>query len=330
MKWVDDHIFICIPCSHIHEFNALRNSWHENITEHGGKRQEGSRLWYSGGTMPNGLPLEFVEDMHFLLGDLSKHSARSKADAHYRYNTDDIDWILNMLGIPWQLDKDLAWNSIVLYTGFLWDLDRKCCAAVVLSSPLSSLSWDPFIDPLLRSTLSLIALWKTYSGGKTGLNEMTFGGTSQVPMTCENFTLSQTQVQEWELESAFEIVEGLGHFDKAGRENGAISPGQKQSASSCSSGPSFALADMALISASMETIRESSKAGQMGAAATPQSTSFFTEFTTSSSFMMLKSPSHTSLASATQRTAHLEDDFLWTTFSSPQSKLHVNSALSSN
>jgi hypothetical protein len=66
-KCADDHIFFRVPRSHMPVFNAKRTQWHGEIELHGGRQQEGGRLWYRGNTLPklpNGSPLaeEFNED----------------------------------------------------------------------------------------------------------------------------------------------------------------------------------------------------------------------------------------------------------------------------
>ena len=79
-KWVDDHIFFRIPRSHLPAYNAKRAEWHQEIQAQGGRRQEGSRLWYGGGTLPSGATQEFDEDCHATLWDLANTSPRTAGD----------------------------------------------------------------------------------------------------------------------------------------------------------------------------------------------------------------------------------------------------------
>ena len=53
-KWVDDHMFFRIPHSHLQAYNENRAAWRQEIAENGGRIHNGSRIWYSGKTMPDG------------------------------------------------------------------------------------------------------------------------------------------------------------------------------------------------------------------------------------------------------------------------------------
>ncbi len=68
---------------------------------------------------------EFVEDMRHPILDLSQRSPRSKEDAKFSYNLDNIDWISDQLGVPWQLEKDQLWSSTITFIGFEWNLQSK-------------------------------------------------------------------------------------------------------------------------------------------------------------------------------------------------------------
>ena len=73
-KWVDDHIFFRVPRTHLHSYNAQRAIWCQEIQTNGGRRQEGSRLWYGGKALSSGLAEEFDEDCQASLHDLSQFS----------------------------------------------------------------------------------------------------------------------------------------------------------------------------------------------------------------------------------------------------------------
>ena len=79
-KWVDDHIFLWVPRTHLLSYNAQRAEWCHEIQAHGGRRQEGSHLWYRGKTLPSGPAEEFDEDCSTPLQDLSNCSPRSPED----------------------------------------------------------------------------------------------------------------------------------------------------------------------------------------------------------------------------------------------------------
>lgn len=44
---------------------------------------------------------------------------------HFRNISDTRDKISKELGLPWQLEKDISWNTTVTFTGLDWDLERK-------------------------------------------------------------------------------------------------------------------------------------------------------------------------------------------------------------
>ena len=90
-KWVDDHIFFRVPRAHLFRYNILRAEWGQQIQAHGGCRQEGSRLWYGGKTLPSGHAEEFDEDCTTPLQDLSTHSPRSPEDQRFTYADANID-----------------------------------------------------------------------------------------------------------------------------------------------------------------------------------------------------------------------------------------------
>jgi hypothetical protein len=79
-KWVDDHISFRIPHVCLPKYNARRAAWHHEILNHGGHRQNGSRIWYRGKNLLDGSPKEFNEDCTTSLEDLSNTSPHSTED----------------------------------------------------------------------------------------------------------------------------------------------------------------------------------------------------------------------------------------------------------
>ena len=75
-KWVDDHVFFQILRSHLPSYNLRHAEWCCEIQTSGGCRQEGSRLWYGGNSLPSGLAEEFDEDCSTSLRDLWHTSPR--------------------------------------------------------------------------------------------------------------------------------------------------------------------------------------------------------------------------------------------------------------
>lgn len=124
-KWVDDHFFCRILKTHLQSYNKLRRQWAQDIEQNGGQKHDGGRLWFQGQLMPNGQPEEFDEDANFPLRDLSNSSPRSKEDQKYTYCMADVDNISNQLGIPWETEKDVPFQSTVPFIGLLWDLENR-------------------------------------------------------------------------------------------------------------------------------------------------------------------------------------------------------------
>lgn len=63
--------------------------------------------------------------MHFPLQDLSGQSPRSPEDAKFTYNMDDISAVTDVLGIPWELSKDVPFSSETPFTGLLWNFETR-------------------------------------------------------------------------------------------------------------------------------------------------------------------------------------------------------------
>ena len=95
---------------------------------HTGQRHTGSRIWYSGATLPNGTTEEFSESCIFPIRNLSDTSSRSEEDAHFSYCIADIDQISCDLGIPWETSKDQPFADSTIYIGFTWDLKKRTVA----------------------------------------------------------------------------------------------------------------------------------------------------------------------------------------------------------
>jgi len=121
-KWVDNHIFFRVPRALLPEYNARRADWHHEICSHGGRRQNGSRLWYGGKDLPNGSSEEFDEDCSMVLQDLADASPRSLEDKEFTYANADIDAVSACLGIQWEASKSVPFATEVPYLGFQWNL----------------------------------------------------------------------------------------------------------------------------------------------------------------------------------------------------------------
>lgn len=73
--------------------------------------------------MPNDQVEEFDKDFTSPIIDLSSASPHSPEDAHFTYCFDDINRLSRMLGIPWELAKDILFSTRAPFIGFLWDLE---------------------------------------------------------------------------------------------------------------------------------------------------------------------------------------------------------------
>ncbi len=124
-KWVDDHLFFRVPRKLLPEYNAQRADWHREILSHGGRRQDGGRLWYRGKNLPDGSPEEFDEDCSTTLQDLANASPRSVQDQQFAYADADIDALSTHLGIQWETSKSVPFGTEVPYLGLRWDLRTR-------------------------------------------------------------------------------------------------------------------------------------------------------------------------------------------------------------
>jgi hypothetical protein len=117
-KWVDDHIFFRIKSTHLSLYNDQRAAWARQISNSGGLKQSGSRLWYPISDTPGDSFEEFNENCTFPLRNLSHVSSRSEHDASFTYTISDIDNVSDQLGIPWERLKDQPFSGSTIYIGF--------------------------------------------------------------------------------------------------------------------------------------------------------------------------------------------------------------------
>ena len=122
-KWVDDHIFFRVRHEHLPAYNARCTRWCQEIQSQGGRRQEGSRLWYGGNNLPCGATQEFDEDCSTPLHNLVKSSQCAAEDACFAYADADIDKLSARLRIRWEASKAVPFGTEVPYLGFRWNLD---------------------------------------------------------------------------------------------------------------------------------------------------------------------------------------------------------------
>lgn len=125
LRWVDDHLFIQIPKSHLSKYNCHRADTARHITSVGGLRAKGGRVWFAGAPLPDDQIEEYNNDHAFPLHDLSPSSPRSPTDQGFCYNIDDIDRISTDLGIPWETSKDIPFSDQPTFIGLTWDLTNR-------------------------------------------------------------------------------------------------------------------------------------------------------------------------------------------------------------
>jgi hypothetical protein len=128
-KWVDDHIFFCLPHQHLETYNTQRHPWSQMVAKNGRQVHEGSHIWYKGDAMPDGCIEEFDEDMATPLRDLAKASTCPPNDIQFTSADANIDLLSDELGIPWESSKTISFTVVVPYLSFLWDLDA-CMVAI--------------------------------------------------------------------------------------------------------------------------------------------------------------------------------------------------------
>jgi hypothetical protein len=157
-KWVDDHVFFQIPCEHLPTYNPARTQWSREISQQGGCKQDGGRLWYRGKNLPDGSPEEFDEDCNFPFRDLAGASPHSAEDRMFSYTDADIDALSEDLGIRWEPSKSVPFGSEVPYLGFCWDL-HTCTVCLLEKKRLKYLAaiaeWEEKPMHILSETQEL-------------------------------------------------------------------------------------------------------------------------------------------------------------------------------
>ena len=128
VKWVDDKSLFRVLRRYLASYNEVRAKQGAHAKLQGGVHQSGGRLWYGGGTQPDGSVLEMAEDCSSPLRDFSAASPRSSHDALFSYSICDVDEISDKLGIPWERSKDVPFSTKAPYIGLVWDLTARTVA----------------------------------------------------------------------------------------------------------------------------------------------------------------------------------------------------------
>jgi len=342
-KWVDDHIFFRIQKQHLAEYNGRRMQWHQNILSNGGRRHEGSRIWFRGSTMEDGHPEEFDEDNMSPLRDLSFSPYDPFAYDDTRLTPYQIIWAF--LGKLQKLFPSAQWFHTLVLAG-IWTQRRLLSltpknrstwpalknGAIVPLTPWhkfkvfmanfftrawwpekdehTSPHWRPClahpITVLSFHTPHLTALHKTLNGGAGFSTSPTSPGMFLAPSSSTTSKPTPMPAQVWVSASSSATDGGHGNFSQAGRQIAMKSAGLKLSASSSSSERSAILfaAHRNNTSKSLVTTEVSLKAGGKAAAETNPQTRYFAEFMNSKRCGGSQSTHDTLLANKTRLTTH--------------------------
>lgn len=68
---------------------------------------------------------EFDENFIHPIQDLADTSRNTTHDSHFTYSMSDIDSISDVLGIPWEKEKDQPFSPEVIFIGFTWNLETQ-------------------------------------------------------------------------------------------------------------------------------------------------------------------------------------------------------------
>jgi hypothetical protein len=115
LKWVNDFIFFRIPTEHIPACNTDRDWNQQTIEENSSQLHSKGRLWYKGKYSPKVGHEHFVEDLTF---PLRRPRDNQNGPSTHAYDFDEINEATMLLGIPWELSKDIPFNNIVPFIGF--------------------------------------------------------------------------------------------------------------------------------------------------------------------------------------------------------------------
>lgn len=122
LKWVDDFLFFRIPKESIAKYNEGRNANKILVNNNGGKLQSGGRIWYQGRCLEETGVEHFAEDFAHPIKHIHDRNNRGNT---YPYDLQDIDQVTAPLGIPWEITKDVPFDTIIIFAGFAWDLNEK-------------------------------------------------------------------------------------------------------------------------------------------------------------------------------------------------------------
>jgi hypothetical protein len=122
LKWVDDFIFFRLPTKHIQAYNTEREQNRHTIMENGGMLHSKGRIWYKGKYTTETGHEHFAEDLSYPLRHLREHQSEHTP---YPYDFDEINEATTPLGIPWEKSKDIPFDYIVPFIGFMWNLVKK-------------------------------------------------------------------------------------------------------------------------------------------------------------------------------------------------------------
>ena len=94
------------------------------IAKNGGRIKENGCWWFKGNALADGSHEEFAEDCTHPIRDLTSQLDGPTSSPH-AYDFTHINCITDHLGVPWELSKDTPFSSMLVYIGFIWDLENK-------------------------------------------------------------------------------------------------------------------------------------------------------------------------------------------------------------
>jgi hypothetical protein len=129
LKWVDNFMLACVKRERLAKVNGWCAKMRKHIKKRGHRRIEPIRgrghVYWESPMLADGTVEEYIEDFCFELRDLTTGCMLTPADKNFAYTMEDIDRVCCELGIPWAIDKDLAFAFTNVYHRMLWNVRKQ-------------------------------------------------------------------------------------------------------------------------------------------------------------------------------------------------------------
>ena len=109
---MDDFVFFRLPTSYISQFNTHFQALQPQLT----LTQLNSRLVFLRPFLPSGQWSEYDCSFQFPL---------QAFHLSFAYDADDLQQLSTFVGLPWQIEKTVPFNSTFTYLGFQWNITQK-------------------------------------------------------------------------------------------------------------------------------------------------------------------------------------------------------------